>query len=65
MAHHDSLHNRSKHISIRYHFIREVIQRGEVQVSWIGTKEQQADLNMKGLGATTFKGLRDKIVFKQ
>jgi hypothetical protein len=65
IASHDTHHNRSKHIDIRYHFIREIVQRGEVVLSWVGTKEQEADLYTKALGGNTFKELRDKIIIKQ
>lgn len=62
IANNDVLHNRTKHIDIRYHFIREIIRRGEVQVEWIHTKDQQADINTKGLDINTFKQLRDKLI---
>jgi ribonuclease HI len=64
IATNDTLHSRSKHIDIRYHFIREVVKRGEVELNWIGTKDQQADINTKGLDGNTFKGLRDRIMSK-
>ena len=36
-------HGRSKHIDIRYHFIRECIERGEIIVKHITTDNQRAD----------------------
>ena len=37
-------HDRSKHIDIRYHFIRDMVQRGAVRLDHIGTDEQVADI---------------------
>ena len=33
-------HDRSKHIDIRYHFVRDMVQRGAVRLHHIGTDEQ-------------------------
>jgi hypothetical protein len=37
-------HDRSKHIEIRYHFIRDWVQRGAVKLEYISTDEQVADI---------------------
>ncbi|KAG8657524.1 hypothetical protein MANES_03G075182v8 [Manihot esculenta] len=47
-------HNRSKHIHIKFHFLRECVQRGEVEVEYVQTEEQLADILTKPLS-------RDKI----
>ena len=36
------LHDRSKHIEIRYHFIRDRVQMGEVMLQYFSTDEQVA-----------------------
>ena len=41
--------DRSKHIDVRYHFIRDRIHRGEINLNYIPTKFQLADLMTKGL----------------
>lgn len=46
---------RSKHIAIRYHFIRECIKRGEVQVKWIAGQDNHADIFTKALGRILFE----------
>lgn len=33
------LHGRSKHIDVRFHFIRECIERGELVIKYVGTQE--------------------------
>jgi hypothetical protein len=37
-------HDRSKHIEIQYHFIRYYVQRGVVELHYISTDEQIADI---------------------
>lgn len=42
-------HNRTKHIDVRHHFVREVLQCGYLQVNYISTEEMAADILTKGL----------------
>lgn len=42
-------HDRSKHIEIRYHFIKDSVQRGVVKLQYISTYEQVVDILTKGL----------------
>ena len=43
-------HDQSKHIDIRYHFVRDMVQRGTVRLHHIGTDEQVTDILTKPLG---------------
>lgn len=43
-------HDKSKHIDIQCHFIRDCVQRGAVQLQCVPTEEQVADILMKALG---------------
>ena len=43
-------HDRSKHIDIRYHFIRDMVQRGAVRLDHIRTDEQVTNILTKPLG---------------
>ena len=43
-------HERTKHIDINCHFVREKLQQGLIKTHHIGTREQPADLFTKGLG---------------
>lgn len=38
------LYDRSKHINIRYHYIRDMVQRGAMALQHILTNEQVADI---------------------
>jgi hypothetical protein len=42
-------HGRSKHIDIKYHFIRECVEHGQIVVKRVGTWEQKADALTKPL----------------
>jgi hypothetical protein len=44
-------HGRSKHIDIKYHFIRECVERGQILVKRVCTTEQKADALTKPLPA--------------
>ncbi|GKA09904.1 retrovirus-related pol polyprotein from transposon TNT 1-94 [Tanacetum coccineum] len=43
-------HSRSKHIDIRYHFIKEQVENGVVELYFVRTKYQLADIFTKALG---------------
>lgn len=45
-------HNRTKHVDIRHHFVRESIESGHIGVEYLPTDEMPADLLTKGLSAT-------------
>jgi hypothetical protein len=51
-------HDRSKHIDTKFHFIRECIEEGKIEVDYIGTEEQLADMFTKALGRARFIELR-------
>lgn len=51
-------HGRSKHIDIRYHFIRECVEKGEIIVKHVRTDEQRADLLTKALSTVKFERMR-------
>ena len=48
-------HERSKHIGIRYHFIRQKIADNTISIHYIPTKEQKADGLTKLLAISRFK----------
>jgi hypothetical protein len=55
------LHDRTKHIDTRYHYIRHCIEEGRVQVEFVVTIDQLADILMKPLGRDRFVELRTRI----
>jgi hypothetical protein len=54
-------HKRTKHIDIRYHFVRQNIKEKNIKVKWIQTENQLADILTKGLGKNIFTKLRNEI----
>ncbi|GJY05292.1 retrovirus-related pol polyprotein from transposon TNT 1-94 [Tanacetum coccineum] len=49
------LHSRTKHIDIRYHFIRDHVLKGDIELHFIPTQYQLADIFTKPLDEATFK----------
>jgi hypothetical protein len=47
-------HERSKHIRVRYHFIRDCLKEGSFKACYINNKDQFADLLTKPLGRIKF-----------
>ena len=50
-----SVYKRSKHINLRYHYIRQLIANGLIEVRYQPTELQPADLFTKALPHTLFK----------
>ncbi|GKB68004.1 retrovirus-related pol polyprotein from transposon TNT 1-94 [Tanacetum coccineum] len=55
-------HSKTKHIDIRYHFIKEHVEKGTVEIYFVGTEYQLADLFTKVLLKERFKYLVHRIV---
>ncbi|WJX83726.1 hypothetical protein P8452_66368 [Trifolium repens] len=54
-------HSKTKHIDIRHHFIRDLVENKIVTLEHVGTKEQVADIFTKALDAVQFEKLRGKL----
>ncbi|GJT01421.1 ribonuclease H-like domain, reverse transcriptase, RNA-dependent DNA polymerase [Tanacetum coccineum] len=57
-------HGRSKHIDIKYHFIRECMEREDIQVEFINGEYQKADILTKALPKIRFLTMRQLIGLK-
>jgi hypothetical protein len=42
-------HSRAKHIDIRYHFLRDHQQKGDIKIAYVSTHNQLADIFTKPL----------------
>ncbi|GKF85151.1 hypothetical protein Tco_0250049, partial [Tanacetum coccineum] len=58
-------HSRSKHIDIRHHFIKEQVENKVVEVYFVETKYQLADIFTKALPRERFKLLLPLLGMKQ
>lgn len=54
-------HGRSKHIDMKYHFLRDMVSKGKVELKFCRTALQLADLFTKALSLKRFKFRRSKI----
>jgi len=54
-------HDRSKHIAVDYHFVREWVSHGDHVVRYISTSFQIADIFTKGLSPHQFLYLKSKL----
>ncbi|GKE72024.1 hypothetical protein Tco_1530096 [Tanacetum coccineum] len=54
-------HSRSKHINFRYHFIKEQVENGVVEVNFVRTEYQLADILTKALGRERLDFLINKL----
>ena len=61
MGKNPQFHGRSKHIEIKYHFLRDHIEKKLVIIQYCATNEMLADLLTKGISKEQFEKLRQKI----
>ena len=54
-------HSRTKHIDIRHHFIRDLVEDKVITLEHVATDLQLADIFTKALDATQFENLRSKL----
>jgi hypothetical protein len=54
-------HEKSRNIGIKYHFIRDVVEKGVVKLHYVATNEQVADVLTKPLSKVKFECFRDKL----
>ena len=58
-------HDKSKHIKFKYHYIRNMVQKGAVQLQYVATDEQIDDVLSKPLLRVKFEYFKDKLGFFQ
>ena len=61
IAHNPVHHNRTKHVEIDRHFIKEKIHLGEVCITYLPTRQQVADMLTKSLNRNMFEELIGKL----
>ena len=54
-------HDKLKHIEIKYHYIRDMVQRGEMKLRYVVTDEQIANVLSKTLARVKFEFFREKL----
>jgi hypothetical protein len=59
LAENPIFHARTKHIDVRHHWIREKIESGQLELEYVPTADQVADIFTKPLNGEKFKKFRD------
>jgi hypothetical protein len=54
-------HDKSKHIEIKYHYIRDMVQRKAIHVQYLSIDEPVANVFTKPLARTKFKYFRERL----
>ena len=54
-------HDKSKHIEIKYHYIKDMVQRGAMKLQYIAMDEQIADVRTKPLTRVKFEYFRENL----
>ncbi|TXG53900.1 hypothetical protein EZV62_019156 [Acer yangbiense] len=58
MAKNPCFHSKTRHINIKHHFVREAIEEEEINLSYVRSEEQLADILTKALSTTNFQQQR-------
>ena len=61
IAHNSAFHERTKHIEVDYHYIRDTMIRGIISTPYTPLSEQLADIFTKGLSVGVFESLFNKL----
>jgi hypothetical protein len=54
-------HGREKHIKMRHHFLRDHVEKRDIEMRYIETESQLADIFTKPLDATRFASLQGEL----
>ena len=61
LAKNQVFHSRTKHIDVRYHFVREILEEEEILLQKIDTKENPADMVTKVVTRAKFEHCLDLV----
>ena len=61
MSENPVFHDKLKHNEIKYHYIRDMVQRGAVKLQYVATDEQIVDVLTKPLARVNFEYFREKL----
>ena len=61
LAKNPAVHGRTKHIDIKYHFIRDLVEAGKIKLIYCATENMVADIFTKGISISQFEKLQHLI----
>jgi hypothetical protein len=56
-------HKRMRHLERRHHFLRDHVEKGDIEMRYIDTERQLTDIFTKPLDASCFPDLQGRLVF--
>jgi hypothetical protein len=62
ISNNDVHHARTKHIDIRHHYVRDAVKEKEIEIKWIRSSNQLADIFTKPLSRQPFMRLRQSLI---
>ena len=65
MAGKEDVSKRTKHIDVRYHYVREQVEAEVMALTWVPSAEQIADILTKPLPRTQFQNLRARMGMRE
>ena len=57
-------HTRTKHIDVRFHFVWEILDEGDIELQKIHTKKNHADMLTKVVPGVKFAHCKESITFQ-
>jgi hypothetical protein len=61
LAHNLVCHGRAKYIKVRHHFLRDHVEKGEIEMKFIDTEMHLTDIFTKPLDSSHFASLRGEL----
>ena len=61
MTKNPAFHDKSKHIEIRYFYIRDMVQKGDIKLQHVSTDDKVANVMTKPLSRVKFEYFHDKL----
>jgi hypothetical protein len=61
LAHNPVFDGRAKHIKVRHHFLRDHVEKGDIEMKFINTERQLVDIFTKPLNSSHFASLRGEL----
>jgi hypothetical protein len=58
LAQNPFFHGRAKHIKVRYHLVRDHVEKGDIMMKYIDTERKLVDIFTKPLDVTHFTSMR-------
>lgn len=62
LSSHNTQHQKTKHIAIRYHKIRQLVNDKIIKLNYVNTNDNLADIMTKSLNPTTYKNIVGKLI---